>query len=463
VNISAYNPICVGDSGSGGSAGNVPMPASGDYAAGKFLNAGCAWAVPPGSADTPTHGVALCPQLTGSGSAYTCSTSPSFTPVDGSVVMLIPAYASGASPTLSVNSSIALTLYGPGKSSIVANEFNALAPMLVKFDSTGYWFVLSPPSVLPALNGGTGTGLAQPAHYVFSGPASGSNAAPSFRALVAADIPVAALLNVSNVGTSNSTGTNWIALGNNSGMASNTSSYWTSIGYQAGLANTSLGYWTAIGYLAGYSNVSGNSWTAIGSYAAHSNSSCSYFTAVGSYAAYSSSSGCNWTAIGSGTGFSNSSGSNWTAIGNAAGSYLTTGSNWSAIGFAAGEFIADGTTHNITSSDSFYLGANTRPLADGDTYENVIGDSSIGHGSNTSTIGTSTQTGFYYAGVTVHTVLYSAAGTALPTCNASLKGAETVVSDATTPTFLGTYASGGGITAAVICSYNGSTYAWLIH
>ena len=59
--------------------------------------------------------------------------------------------------------------------------------------------------------------------------------------------------------------------------------------------------------------------------------------------------------------------------------------------------------------------------------------------------------------------IFSAAGTALPTCAAALKGAETVVSDATTPTYMGAYASGGTITTAVICSFNGTTYAWLTH
>lgn len=48
-NESAYDPVMVGDSGSGGSAGNVPAPAAGDAAAGKFLKADGTFAVPPGS------------------------------------------------------------------------------------------------------------------------------------------------------------------------------------------------------------------------------------------------------------------------------------------------------------------------------------------------------------------------------------------------------------------------------
>lgn len=57
------------------------------------------------------------------------------------------------------------------------------------------------------------------------------------------------------------------------------------------------------------------------------------------------------------------------------------------------------------------------------------------------------------------TVLYSAAGTALPTCNSVLNGVQKTVSDATAPTFLGTYTSGGAVVSPVMC--NGS--AWITY
>jgi hypothetical protein len=60
-------------------------------------------------------------------------------------------------------------------------------------------------------------------------------------------------------------------------------------------------------------------------------------------------------------------------------------------------------------------------------------------------------------------VIFSAAGTALPTCAFALNGDEAVVSDATTPTYMAAYTSGGLVTAKVICSYNGTTYSWLTH
>ena len=46
TNVSAYDPAFVGDSGSGGKAGNVPAPTAGDAAAGKFLHASGSFQVP---------------------------------------------------------------------------------------------------------------------------------------------------------------------------------------------------------------------------------------------------------------------------------------------------------------------------------------------------------------------------------------------------------------------------------
>jgi hypothetical protein len=58
---------------------------------------------------------------------------------------------------------------------------------------------------------------------------------------------------------------------------------------------------------------------------------------------------------------------------------------------------------------------------------------------------------------------YSATGTPLPTCASNITGQTAVVSDAISPTYMGAYTSRGAITAAVICSYNGTTYSWLTH
>ena len=48
--------------------------------------------------------------------------------------------------------------------------------------------------------------------------------------------------------------------------------------------------------------------------------------------------------------------------------------------------------------------------------------------------------------------VYSAAGTALPACASALKAQQAVVSDATSPSYLGTYTSGGAVLSPVICN-----------
>ena len=59
--------------------------------------------------------------------------------------------------------------------------------------------------------------------------------------------------------------------------------------------------------------------------------------------------------------------------------------------------------------------------------------------------------------------IYSASGTPLPTCVSGLLTAQAVVSDASLPTFLSAYVSGGAVYATVLCSYNGSAYQWVTH
>src|ERR1017187_5393992 len=64
-----YAPVMVGDSGAGGVAGLAPAPGTGDAVAGKFLDAGGGYSVPPG-----TSGVAV-RHARYTGSPASCSTS----------------------------------------------------------------------------------------------------------------------------------------------------------------------------------------------------------------------------------------------------------------------------------------------------------------------------------------------------------------------------------------------------
>ena len=75
-NVSAYMPLLVGDSGSGGASGAVPAPAAGDAAAGKFLKADGTFALPSASpGGTPVREVPA-GTLNGSNMNFTLSFTP---------------------------------------------------------------------------------------------------------------------------------------------------------------------------------------------------------------------------------------------------------------------------------------------------------------------------------------------------------------------------------------------------
>ena len=76
---------------------------------------------------------------------------------------------------------------------------------------------------------------------------------------------------------------------------------------------------------------------------------------------------------------------------------FTTGANSIALGYNSGRYITSGAV-NQTSSESIYIGRDSRASADGNTNEIVIGDSSRGNGSNTVTLGNSSITDTYVIG-----------------------------------------------------------------
>jgi len=135
--------------------------------------------------------------------------------------------------------------------------------------------------------------------------------------------------------------------------------------------------------------------TAFGYSSLYSNTTGSHNTANGMYSLYYNTTGSNNTAFGYLSLYSNTTGSSNTAIGYSSLRSNTTGSSNTAIGIYAGRYIADGSTPNETGSNNTFIGYNTKALADGDTNEIVIGDSAIGAGSNTVTLGNSSTTGLY--------------------------------------------------------------------
>jgi hypothetical protein len=98
-------------------------------------------------------------------------------------------------------------------------------------------------------------------------------------------------------------------------------------------------------------------------------------------------------------------------------------------------------------------------VTDDEAYE--IGNNLVSYATNCSVGALCGMGGPINASAFLPTVLYSAAGTPLPSCAVGIKGEKAVVSDATAPTYMTAYTSGGAVTSSVICSYNGSTYFWL--
>ena len=159
----------------------------------------------------------------------------------------------------------------------------------------------------------------------------------------------------------------------------------TSFGYQT--LNVNIGvYNTSNGYQALLSNTSGNGNTAIGSQALYSNITGYNNTANGYNALYSNISHNN-TANGASALYSNTSGRYNTANGASALYLNISGQYNTANGYHAGTYITGGAAPNATSSNSVYLGAQTKAFADAQTNEIVIGYNAIGAGSNTVTLG----------------------------------------------------------------------------
>ncbi|HLP86575.1 MAG TPA: tail fiber domain-containing protein [Candidatus Paceibacterota bacterium] len=157
------------------------------------------------------------------------------------------------------------------------------------------------------------------------------------------------------------------------------------MGYGALYSTNSGGNNTAIGHDSLFYNQTGSGNTAIGSFSLFGTggvNSHNYNTAVGSYSLNATT-----------TGGSNSSLGYYSIRGN------TTGTHNSSLGYFAGRYIADGVTENTTGDYNVFIGSNTKPLADDDQNEIVMGYNTTGNGSNTATIGNSSIVRTYLTGV----------------------------------------------------------------
>jgi hypothetical protein len=180
----------------------------------------------------------------------------------------------------------------------------------------------------------------------------------------------------------------------------------TFFGLIAGNLNTTGGLNTFMGYWAGGNNTTGSYNTFIGQAAGSANTIALGNTAVGESAISKIQTGQENTAIGwraggygaalnnaysnvfvgSNSGYYLTGGFN-TLIGTQSGYNITSGQHNIILGYQSGKFIADGLTANQTPYNSLYIGDNTRAFANGDTNEIVIGDSAVGNGTNSVTLG----------------------------------------------------------------------------
>ena len=165
--------------------------------------------------------------------------------------------------------------------------------------------------------------------------------------------------------------------------------YNSAFGNNALYSNTTGNNNNAFGYTALYSNATGSNNNAFGYSALYPNTTGSYNSAFGNYALQANTTGGSNNAFGNNDLHSNTTGGSNNAFGNNALYANTTSGNNSAFGDSAGRYISGGSVNNTTSSNSTYLGAQTYPLANGDTNETVIGYAAVGNGSNTVTLGSS--------------------------------------------------------------------------
>jgi hypothetical protein len=181
----------------------------------------------------------------------------------------------------------------------------------------------------------------------------------------------------------------WVGGGGLSGTSASEGN--TSFGVDALLNNTS-GYWnTAIGKDALKSNTSGYVNDAFGLNALIGNTTGYRNVAVGAGSMQANTTGFENMAIGHLSLTSSTTGSKNVAIGAISMTNLTSGSSNIAFGKDAAIKISGG-ANLTTANQSIFIGEDTRPSADANTNEIVIGHAAIGQGSNSVTLGNSSIT-----------------------------------------------------------------------
>jgi hypothetical protein len=228
----------------------------------------------------------------------------------------------------------------------------------------------------------------------------------------------------------NTSGTSNVAVGREALSKNTTGLDNTAVGVRAllnntlGQANTAIGKNnmqfnvsgtknTSIGYESLNQNSSGFNNTALGYQALYFTSTASANLGSGYKALYSNTTGSNNVAVGSESLSNTSAAIQNTSIGAQALVGMLTGDKNVAVGFNAGRYIGSIST-NTSSSNSIFIGFQTKPLLTGQSNQIVIGYDTTGNGTNTTTIGNFNVLQTYIRGEVI-------VGGATPTGSSKLK------------------------------------------
>jgi len=195
-----------------------------------------------------------------------------------------------------------------------------------------------------------------------------------------------------DAGIRNTTGANNTFIGNNAGQNNTTGVTNVFIGTSAGGSNT-IGFGnSAYGVSSLQSNTTGY-WNSSYGYNSLLSSTTGYSnSAFGEGSLLSSTTSANNSAFGRSTLRSLTSGSNNAVFGAASFYYLSSGDSNIAIGQDAGTYFGISSSTTTTSNNSIFIGRDSRPSADSETNQLVIGYQGRGLGSNTTVIGNSSTT-----------------------------------------------------------------------
>uniref|UniRef100_UPI0040473774 Lcl domain-containing protein n=1 Tax=Algoriphagus sp. TaxID=1872435 RepID=UPI0040473774 len=247
---------------------------------------------------------------------------------------------------------------------------------------------------------------------------------------------------------SNTTGNNNVAIGSKSLQSNTAGRDNIAVGFEALYLNQANGN-TASGYQSMRQNIGGGRNTALGYTALYSNTTASFNVAVGAQALGGTTTGERNVAIGAGALDENRTGSYNTVLGGFAGRYIANGSSSALDGGS------DGASPNTIMDNSILIGAWTKPKANNETNQIVIGYNAIGNGSNTIQLGNTGITNVKTSGtLTAGAVTY-------PNVDGS---ANQVLSTNGSGTLAWSTSNGlptTGNTAGDMLYWNGSTNAWV--